>query len=291
MTRESLTRRPEPDRMLEPLQRSEGDVRLSFDRRESRTVLRDLYQSGSAKVGFVRVELGSAPEAILINTAGGLTDGDRLFHDVSWRAGTAAVVTSQAAERIYRSRADSAAIRARLDVEEGATAVWAPQETILFDGARLDRRNEVELAPGGALLACESLVFGRAAMGETVRSGFVSDSWRIRSGGKLVFADCFRLDGAIEDALKRPALAGGARAMATVLYAGPDALAMRDGARGCLDGAAIRAGSTCLGLVTVVRLVAQGAFELRGAVIGVLSHLMARLNPAEAVGLPRVWSL
>ncbi len=290
MTRALLAQRAEPSQ-VEPLQRSRGDVRLAFGRRRDVSVLRDLYQSGSAKVRFARVEPGTAPEAILINTAGGLTDGDQLTHDVRWREGATAVVTSQAAERIYRSRSEPAVIRTRLAVEDGATAVWIPQETILFDGARLDRLNEAELAPGARLLACESLVFGRAAMGETVRGGFVSDSWRIRLNGKLLFADCFRLDGPIERLLKRPALGEGAGAVATVLYAGPDAQAMRDSARGCLDEATVRAGSTCLGLVNVVRLVARSAFELRKALIRVLSQLMARLDPNEAVGLPRVWSL
>jgi len=275
----------------ERLQRSSGEVRLAFGRVGDRTRLRELYQGGSAKARFPRSERGHAPQAVLLNTTGGMTDGDLLSQHVAWEAGATALVTSQTAERIYRSRAAPAIIRTRLRVEAGAIAVWAPQETILFDAARMDRRNDVEIAPGGRLLACEALVFGRAAMGETVRQGLVMDAWRVRVGDRLAFADCIRLEGDIEDALRRPAIASGAKAVASVLYAGEDGATVRDRIRSGLRDTAVQAACSCLGGVTIARLLAPSGFELRAALNGLIAMLLQSLEAAEILNMPRVWAL
>ena len=100
--------------------------------------------------------------------------------EVSLAAGCRAVVTTQACEKIYRASSGSAEVRNRIAVGEGGRLDWLPQETILFDGARLARRLEAELAPGAELLLVEATIFGRSARGETVRSGLFADRWRIR---------------------------------------------------------------------------------------------------------------
>ncbi len=99
---------------------------------------------------------------------------------------------------------------------------WLPQETILFDRARLKRRIDVDLAEDASLVMAEAVVFGRAAMGEAMRDGFWADTWRVRRGGRLVFAENVRLDGDIAEKLARPASAAGGIALATVLVAPAD---------------------------------------------------------------------
>ena len=107
---------------------------------------------------------------------------------------------------------------------------WLPQETILFDGARLHRSIEVDVADGGSLVMAESMVFGRTAMDETMRQGEVIDRWRIRQDGRLVFADTLRLGGDVAALLARPAAGGGATALATIVIAPADDGACRSGA-------------------------------------------------------------
>ena len=109
------------------------------------------------------------------------------------------------------------ALAARLGLSDGAELCWLPQETILFDRARLARRIDVELADGASLLMAEAVVFGRAAMGEAMEQGYFADRWRVRRSGKLIFADSARLDGDIAAKLGQPAAAGGGIAIATVL--------------------------------------------------------------------------
>ena len=277
------------------LERSRGELRLAFARRAGATALTDLYQSGCAKARLPRPEPGAACEAVLVNTAGGLTDGDRLTTDVTWSAASTAMVSSQAAERIYRCRAGAARVSATLRADDDALAIWLPQETILFDDGRLRRRTEVDLSPRARMLACESLVFGRHAMGESVRAGAVFDAWRVRCGGRLVFADTLRLDGDIAENLQRPAVAAGARAWASVIYAGQRGDGLVDALRrACGTGDGAR-GSSCvscsdLNPVVLVRILAADGQALRRRLVAVLSRAIEWIaEGSPRLRLPRVW--
>jgi len=264
------------------LPRTEGSVCLSFAHREGGTALAGLRQSGAARVRFPKPAAGDTPEAVLLNTAGGLTGGDRIDIDVALAARCSAALTSAAAEKIYRSLEGDTEIRVRLNVGEGARLAWLPQPTILFDRARLDRRTEVALARDATFLAAELLIFGRAAMGEDVRGGAARDAWRVRRDGRLVFADAFRVDGPVADLLDRRATFDGARAAAMLLYAAPDAPARLEEARALLEGAESVAGASAWNGLLVARALARDGRALQND----LEPLITRLSGRP---LPRVW--
>lgn len=261
--------------------RSRGVARLRFKRYGAATVIDDLFQQGCAKLRFPRGEPDRGKEAVLINTAGGLTGGDRFDCAVRWADGTEATVTSQAAERIYRSSAGAARIGTDLRVGAGASARWLPQETILFDGGAVERRTCAEVARGGTLLACESLIVGRRAMGETVRTGSLRDSWRIRHDGRLVFADTLCLDGDMAATLARPSIAGGAEAIATIVQVGEGAESLREHARGIADGLPAAVAASFRDGVAVVRILAASGAEMRASLVAVLETVRR---------LPQVWN-
>lgn len=277
---------------LPELERARGFAEVGFKRSGAATVISDLSQSGCAKVRLPRPAPGARREAVLINTAGGLTDGDRLGTRAEWAGEACAVVTSQAAERIYRSRQAPAHITNEIDAGPKATAFWLPQETILFDRARLMRRTDVRMHPSARLIACEGLVFGRVAMGERLRAGMVVDAWRIRAGDRLVFADTLRLEGDIEAELDKAAIGAGARALASVIYAGSDAAEQLEPLRALTTEAdAGRLASSCLGFVTVTRILASSGDAAQRLLSRVLLTLMGNQEgEAAKEGLPRVWS-
>ena len=287
------------------LQRSSGAARVSFKRRASDTCLDELYQQGCSKVRFPRKQDGS-PEAVLLNTAGGLADGDTLNVDIHWREGARATVTSQAAERVYRAAGEgSARVTTRLRVEAQAVACWLPQETIVFDGARLARSLEIDVAPDACLLALESTVFGRRAMGETVSRGRISDRWRLSIGGRLAFADHFLLDdaltGPIDASLAQGPVANGAHCVATLVVVAPDcdrivAAARETRAESSSERSSVpshessaearaRVGATVLDGLAVVRVVAADGAAMRA----VLARLVALAGESSGITLPRVW--
>ncbi|MCO5089799.1 urease accessory protein UreD [Bosea sp. (in: a-proteobacteria)] len=264
------------------MQRAQGQASVSFRSRDGLTCLDRLFQEGCAKLRFPRPLGGDDPQAILINTSGGLTGGDRFGVDVSLTEGAAACITTQACERIYRSTGADAVVSNRLRLSAGARLAWLPQETILFDGGRLSRSLDVDLAGDAELVAVEAVLFGRQAMGETLRSGHLHDRWRIRRDGRLVFADDLRVEGDIAARLApQPAMAGG-RAMATVLFVGAAPERFLDRAR-CLIGP--NGGASTWNGKLLARLVEETGLALRRR----LEPLLTLLTGGRP--LPRLWQL
>lgn len=261
--------------------RAQGRVRLGFAANARGTHIADLSESGGFRVKFPK---GPAKErvceAVLVNTAGGMTGGDALDIRVAVRTGAQAVVATQSAEKIYRSDGAETRISAAVTLESGGSLIWAPQETILFNGARARRSLAVDMAEDACLLAAETVVFGRTAMGETLTESFFADRWRVRRGGRLVFADDVRLAGDVAATLARPAVGNGAKAAATLLYAAPDAAARLEEVRAlaltCEWGAGAWDGMLC------ARLVGPDAAAVRAGVGALLGFLSGR-------PLPRVW--
>ena len=271
--------------------RAKGRVDIRFRRRGDRTTLADLYQSGSAKARFPRVFDGRPPEAVLINLAGGLTGGDCFQQTVDLEDESHAVVTTQAAEKIYRASegAEPALISNALTVNS-ATLEWLPQETIFFDGGRLTRRLHATLTEDARLLACEATVFGRKAMGETARHGFFRDDWRVTIGNRLAFADGFCLDGAIQSCLDRPTIARGGRALATVVFVDASAEALLERAQALLadhreEGR--RAAVSQLGHVLIARFIAADGVLLRTMLIPYIETIRAAAGLPG--GMPKLW--
>jgi hypothetical protein len=108
-----------------------------------------------------------------------------------------------------------------LEAGPGAVFEWIPQETILFEGARLERRLNADIAEDATLLMAEALVFGRAARGETWRRGALQDSWRIRRGGKLLWADGLSLGEDIPADFAEPFGLANVEALGSLVLAGP----------------------------------------------------------------------
>lgn len=274
---------PAPSSLNMPrLQRAEGTARLAFHRSGGATRLKTLYQEGCAKIRLPRPLMGQAPEAILINTAGGLAGGDRIAIGIEAGEGAAATVTTQACERVYRSTGPDAMVENRLTLGSGAALAWLPQETILFDGGRLTRRLEADLAGDATLLAVEAVLFGRTAMGEVLRHGALHDRWRIRREGKLVFAEDFRVSGDIAAQLARPVSLGGCAAMATVLHLAFASETRLDAVRALLGDSG---GASAWEGKLLIRLVAPSGLALRQRLEPLLTLLLAG-RP-----LPKVWHL
>ncbi|MCJ2095547.1 urease accessory protein UreD [Methylobacterium sp. J-072] len=243
----------------------------------------DLSESGPSRLRFPRGE--GALEAVLVNTAGGVACGDAFTIALDLAPGADLVLTTTAAEKIYRSDGPVSRIENRVTLGEGARLAWLPQETILFDRARVRRHFDADLAEGAALLAVEIVAFGRAARGERIQAGLFADAWRVRRAGRLVYADSFWLDGPISDLLTRPAIGGGARACATLLDVADGAEGRLDEARVLLEQATtpgIEAAASAWNGHLVIRALSEAVGPLRGLVARVLASYRDR-------PMPRVW--
>jgi urease accessory protein len=223
----------------------------------------------------------SGLSGVFVNTAGGIAGGDRFDIDIVACEGARLTLTTAAAEKVYRASGPAAALNIALKAEAGAQLCWLPQETILFDRARILRRIDIDLAADAQLLLCEIVVFGRAAMGERMLHGEFIDRWRLRRGGKLVFAETIRLDGDIGAKLTQPAIAKGGVAIGTALIVpGDEVLVER--IREAADTFGGEVGISAWNGFAMARFCAQDAARLRADMISVLGR-------ASSVPLPRLW--
>jgi urease accessory protein len=257
--------------------RASGRIVLGVGLTAGRTRRTNVYEDGSLRVRFPNAD-PEALEAVIVNTGGGMAGGDRFSIDMTVGAGARLVVGTAAAEKIYRSTGPDTEMRMSLSVGNGGRLAWLPQETILFNDARLSRRIDIDLAGDASLIMAEAAVFGRAAMGEAMRQGLFADRWRLHREGGLVFAESVRLDGGIAAKLATPAVAAGGIAVATVLISpGGEAELSRVRALEFSGEAGISAWNG----IAVARLVARDGAALRRDLIAVLGALGTRV--------PRLW--
>ncbi len=260
--------------------RAQGSVKFDVHQVEGVTRRRHLHESGSLRVRFPSPE-AEGLSAVFVNTAGGIAGGDRFDIDIAAGEGARLTVTTAAAEKVYRAQGTSAQLDIALKAAAGAHLAWLPQETILFDRARIQRTIDIDLAESASLLLCEIVVFGRSAMGERMLQGEFVDRWRMRRGGRLVFAETVRLDGDIGEKLARPAVANGGVAIGTALVVpGDEALVER--IREASESFGGEVGISCWNGFAMARFCAQDAAKLR-------IDMMTVLGRASGSSLPRLW--
>jgi urease accessory protein len=260
--------------------RAEGAVRFDVHQVDGVTRRRHLHESGSLRVRFPSPE-AEGLSAVFVNTAGGIAGGDRFDIDIAAGETSRLAVTTAAAEKVYRAQGPAAQLNIALNAAASSHLAWLPQETILFDGARMLRRIDIDLAESASLLLCEIVVFGRAAMGERMRQGEFVDRWRVRRGGRLVFAETIRLDGDIGGKLARPAMAKAGAAIGTALIV-PGDEALLERIRELSESFGGEVGTSCWNGFAMVRFCAQDAARLR-------ADMMAVLGRPSGSALPRLW--
>ena len=257
--------------------RATGHIVLSVATSTGRTRRERVHEDGSLRVRFPHE--GTDPlEAIFVNTAGGMAGGDRFSIEMKVGREASFVAGTAAAEKIYRSHGPDTRIDVTLSVADSGSLSWLPQETILFDEARLSRSFEVALAGKASLLMAEAVVFGRAAMGETIRHGRLTDRWRVRRDGRLIFADGVRLDGAIDAKLAERAATAGGVAVATILLTPAGEAQVKTVRAQHFAG---EVGISAWNGIAVARLVAADGATLRRDLMTMLAAL--------DTPLPRLW--
>jgi urease accessory protein len=272
---------------------TEGTAEIRFARRDGISRLAHLYQRDPLRVLFPAPGAGDSPVAVIVTTSGGLVAGDRLHIRVELAPGAAAHVTASAAEKVYRSTGRVTTVTQTLSIRPGAALEFLPPETILFDGARLQRETIIDLARGSGFLGGDIVVFGRRARGERFASGFLREVWELHCEGDLVWGDALHLEDDIGRIIDDAACFEGAAAFATMILSPPagDARSLLDGAREVQSACAatgLRAGATAVSGLVIARWLAADAALLRRAYADLACHFRS-----AALGLPdrlpRVW--
>ncbi len=271
------------------LQRAEGSGRIVLSGSERGTRIEDVFERSPIRIMFPRTGHCRVEEAVIINTGGGVAGGDRLECSVTALPGASIAVTSQAAEKVYRALHDPARVASRLKARESARLAWLPQETIVFNGARIHRTTEIELFSGAELLALEWLVLGRAAHGEEMVGGHIIDSWRVKKDGRLIWADSFRATEEMFPHLHRKALLSNYKAVATLIYFGPFPEKRLEFLRDIAPSLECHCAATAVGGLIIVRFAAKVSSDLRLALRSFLQQFSRQLG-SFPFRVPKMWS-
>jgi urease accessory protein len=271
------------------LQRAAGCCRLVLSGSENGTRIDEVYEHSPLRIMFPRTGHRAVEEAVIINTGGGVAGGDRLECSVAALPGASIAVTSQAAEKVYRALHDPARVTTRLKARESARLAWLPQETIVFNGARIHRTTEIELFSGAELLALEWLVLGRAAHGEIMVGGGVLDGWRVKKDGRLIWADSFRISDEIFVHLNRKALLSDFNSIATLVYFGPDVDRRLQFLREILSSLGCDCAVTLVSRLIVARFAAKQSSDLKLALRNFLQQFESVVGPGP-FRVPKMWS-
>jgi urease accessory protein len=271
------------------LERANGAGRIVFTGSENGTRIADFYQKFPIGLVFPRIGDGSVKEAVIINSSGGIAGGDRLEIEGGALNHASVAVTTQAAEKIYRALDRPARIATKLKACGTAKLAWLPQETIVFNQARICRQTEIDLCSGAELIALEWLVLGRAAHGEEVVGGHILDSWRIKRDGHLIWADGFRVSGEVFAQMHRRALLSDWKAVGTLIYFGPGLDTRLRILREIAASLNCRCAATIVGAIIIVRIAAAASSDLRRGLRSLLEQFSRELGPGP-FGVPKMWS-
>ena len=288
----SLSRKP--DLTANPpsdvdLQRADGCGRIVLSSSENGTRIEEIFERSPIRILFPGTGHRSIKEAVLINTAGGVAGGDRLECSVTVLPGASLAVTSQAAEKVYRALREPASIVTRLKAGESAKLAWLPQETIVFNWARLHRTTEIELVAGAELLALEWLVLGRAASGEVVIGGQITDTWRVKKDGRLIWADSFRITDEVFPHLHRKALLSNCTAIGTLICFGHSLEKRLEFFRDIIPSLGCNCAATLVSGLIVVRFAANDSSVLKLALRSLLEQFGRELGSGP-FQVPKMWS-
>lgn len=200
----------------------EGCLELGFEQRGERSVLaRRLHHGPLSVQRAFHPEPDGTCHTYVLHPPGGIVGGDRLRLSVDVAQSARVLLTTPAATKFYRSAGPRAEQSLRLCAGRDSQLEWLPQETIVYDAARLRNETRVELAEGAAFLGWEVLCFGRPVSGERFVRGAIEQRLEVYRGARPLLLERARYAGAGPELTASWGL-GGRPVMGTLLCVAPD---------------------------------------------------------------------
>jgi urease accessory protein len=262
----------------------EAELHLGFSRRQQKTVLAERRHRGPLAVQRPFYPDDGVCHVYLLHPPGGMVAGDRLEIEAMLAEGAEALLTTPASGKCYRSEARIAEQSVRLTAGDRAALEWLPQETIVYNGAKLRSRMRIDLEATARFIGWDMLAFGRPSAGEVFSDGFVEAEWRLFKAGRPLHTERVLLDAAAVQA--NWGLQG--RSSCGTLFAAPASRSTLDIVRE-LIGEAPGRGATLIDEVLVCRAIDARADRLRGFFQSVWAALRPEVLQRANVP-PRIWA-
>lgn len=248
--------------------------------------------------GPLRVQKPLYPEsseichAIIVHPPGGVVGGDQLDIHACVGENAGAFITTPGAAKWYKANGRVSQQSVQLDVGDGASLEWLPQETIFFDAAHVHLDTTIEMGKDASYIGCEILCFGRTASGESFTSGRIAQRTSIRRDGKLVWFEQGNL-AASSTTMSNPLGLAGKTVCATLIGVGAPlppgvANAIRESCAGRLNDTE-SFGATQMKSVVVVRYLGDSSETAKQLMSVAWQTLRPHLSGRDAV-IPRIWN-
>ena len=253
------------------------DVKLQNDH------LTKLYQEGSSRA-ILPNTYGKTKELILINTSGGITSGDKYNINLILE-NSKLCATTQAAEKIYSGYGDPAKLLININLDENSSLFWLPQEMILFDNCNLQRSINVKLEKNSNLLISETFVFGRTAMGEKIKNGYLSDLWKIYVADKLQHVEAINFNGNIEESISKKTTLNNQSAVNTIFAMGEIVIKIASDLRKVLSNLDnVMSELSMWDDKMIIRTISKNNYYLKSALNKILFNIIGN-------NLPKIWNI
>jgi urease accessory protein len=171
-----------------------GRLSLELTKTEHGTQLSRSSHEGPLRIQRVLKPEGlGCPHIYLLHPPGGVVGGDRLHTSVGLGAGAQVLLTTPAAQKLYRSQGARAEVSNLLRLGPGARLEWLPSETLAFSAAQALVSTRVELAPGAAFIGWDIACYGMPARGESFDAGHVVSRFELFRGETPLVIESFDL--------------------------------------------------------------------------------------------------
>jgi urease accessory protein len=172
----------------------QAQLDLGFEHKHGKTLLAHRRHFGPLTVQRPFYPEGEVCHVYVLHPPAGVVAGDSLALNINAASHSAALVTTPAAGKFYRSEGKQARQSVTLSVAADASLEWLPQETIVYEGAQAASEVRLELAAAARFIGWEVLALGRPAAQEGFSHGAVSMNWRVFRAGELLYRERLLLD-------------------------------------------------------------------------------------------------
>lgn len=169
-------------------------LELIFAKQGEKTLLVRRKQLGPLTVQRPFYPEGGTCHVYLLHPPGGIVAGDRLHISLHANENAHALITTPAAGKFYRSSGEQAVQGVNINVDNHGILEWLPQETIIYDGAKVTSTVNIVLAPQARFIGWEILSLGRPVSGEGFDHGKAQMNWRLYCANRPLFFERLQLD-------------------------------------------------------------------------------------------------
>jgi urease accessory protein len=166
-----------------------GELSLCFDRLAGRTRMKESYFRTPLQVMKAIPDSSDCLCVYMLSPTGGVVQGDKYNIRITLEAGSHALITTIAANKVYKMPDGCAEQTIQIEVHEGAILEYVPDALILFEDSDLRQEMSVKLHDGALCVLQDIVMGGRLARQEILKFRRFQNQIRVDDSQGLLLLD------------------------------------------------------------------------------------------------------